>query len=151
MNTRFVPKQSVSPFDHLSDAEGNPVLFNKIWWLFFGGSGQAASESEAGFVELTIIGGHITPDLSLGKIQHVLLDQDVILDAPVAVGQPGMWTLIIDQDPTGNWTAAPDASYFLSLALRSGPDTRNQIRFFQDSSNRNSVSGAPSMEQPIPV
>lgn len=105
-----------------------------------------------GYNELTIIAGHVTPDLSLALNQHLFLTQDVVLNAPVgAFGKRTKWTLIVDEDSTGNWTVTVNpAYYFHSFALISGPDTRIQVNWLLDPAGKNSVNGAPSMGQPIP-
>lgn len=112
--------------------------------------GQRGSSSE-GYYDVPIVSGHATPDLSKGLNQRVLMTEDLIIDAPINAPGPITWTLIVDQDTTGNWTASPDqTAYFNNFGLISGPNTRCQINWVLDLNGKNSVSGAPSIGQPTP-
>lgn len=104
-----------------------------------------------GYHVIPVIGGVATPNLSTNLIQYVLLTENVTIAAPTGASGPLSWTLIMDQDSTGNWTASPDPNfYFINTALTGPANTRNQVIWVLDTAKLNSVSGAPSIAQPIP-
>jgi hypothetical protein len=112
---------------------------------------QIINPSLLGYNVLTIVGGAVTPDLSKGLLQYVLLNQDIIVNDPINFTGTTQWTLIMDEDGTGNWTASPDQNYYFSnFSLISGPNTRMQANWVLDPAGFNSLSGAPSFGQPIP-
>lgn len=112
---------------------------------------SAPQPAAAGYSNLSVISGVVTPDLSKGYIQRVLLNQDVAIAAPIHAPSSAAWILIIDEDSTGNWTASLDpVAYYHSFSLISGPNTRMQVNWVLDPSGYNSINGSPSLGQPTP-
>ncbi len=136
------------------DAQGN---MTRPWLLYFNGLAAPAGGGGAGGITGPVYtipntGNIFVPDFSQGLLQYVLLIADSQL-APSVNGTPGtFWILIIDQDATGGHNLQLDPSYFfksniLGLAALS---TRSQSQWLCDAAGKNSLSGAPSTDQPIP-
>jgi hypothetical protein len=120
--------------------------------LVIGGLAGTAGVLE-GYVLATIDGaGNVTPDLSKGLNQEVLLTRNVGIVAPANSPGPTTWTLILVQDATGGRTVAFDAGYVgaaaLPAMLNTTADTYSSLDFVIRSDGKcalsNIVTGVPT-------
>lgn len=105
-----------------------------------GGEGSAAWRAE-GYYEVSVVAGHAIVNLTYGVNQRVLLTEATIIDAPLGVVGPVTWTLILDQDATGEWDITLDALYFADLSgLIKTLNTRSQIDWIIDADGNNCIN-----------
>jgi hypothetical protein len=102
--------------------------------------------------ELNVVNGAVTPDLSKGSVQRVLLTADIIVNAPrmpysrspVAVN----WTFFVDSDKTGMHGVNFAPSYKMSFAVFPFSETRSSISFLTDQNGQTTVT---SVAENLPI
>lgn len=104
------------------------------------------------------IDGAFAPDLSRGLNQRIFLTAAGILKGPrggLTANSSITWTLIVDQDAAGfHDLHLDDDAYFADIVLASQdspPERRAQCNWILDQNGHNSLSGLPSLNQPIPA
>jgi hypothetical protein len=80
---------------------------------------QTPAVVEAGFyskaVPLAIVDGEVTPDLDLGTVFTVAVDQPFTLNAPLHLeNKAGMFSIVATQDETGTHAMVTDEIYHLA-------------------------------------
>jgi hypothetical protein len=138
------------------DKDGNcfPMRYQPFRELYV--PPQNTSGSDGPVYTISPSAGAFTPDLSRGINQRIVLTADAVIHAPTgaAASTSLTWTLIVDQDSTGGWSLILDPAYFFNGTLSnpaSPPKTRCQANWVLDQAGKNSISGLPSVNQPIPV
>lgn len=133
---------------------------NAVWAAWFYAAFVRLSSLQASIVgpvyTVPIVGGVATPDLSQGLNQLVIMTADTNIVAPIngpAASSVG-WNLITRQDNVGGHSALMDSTYYFSGQVGGSPaspaSTQCQANWLLDSSGNDSLSGAPSIDQPIP-
>jgi hypothetical protein len=118
------------------DPQGNPSLapFAPARMLFLWGAGGAAATVVDGYVILTIVSDHVTPDLSLGLNFKLILNQaaQVTVNNPIFTGGsiiPGstMTLYVIEDSSGGRPTPAFDSDFGSDVAqeIDGAADTRS--------------------------